>query len=125
MYIQKLKQMFQDVSVDKKVHLIPEHYHKDLMLYTNNQVMDYHTFLLGHQKSCASPLVFEVSYDEDTFIEQDNRAGLRMWISVGLPGKEAHKLELMLIAHFKDGKIEKLWELSFPDWSHIPELNNY
>ncbi len=68
--------------------------------------MDYQTFLTGHQKSCASPIVFDVSYDEETFLEQDNRVSVRMWINIALPNKEVHKLELMLIARFKDGKID-------------------
>lgn len=125
MYINKLKQMFEEVTVNKNAQAIPDYYHPELKLYTNNQVMDYKVFFDGHIKTCASPIKFAVSYDEETIVEHDDKVALRMWIDVTLPVKGTHRLELMLSAAYKDDKIYRLWELTYPDWSALPELASY
>ncbi|MFO1259395.1 MAG: nuclear transport factor 2 family protein [Gammaproteobacteria bacterium] len=122
MLISKLKQMFQDITVQKKAELIPEYYHNDLLLFTNGQVMNYQTFFELHQKSCQTAIIFEVEYDEETFVEKDNKLAGRIWITVQLPLQKVHKLEVMLIVHYQEGKIHRLWETTYPDWSALPEF---
>jgi hypothetical protein len=36
------------------------------------------------------------------------------------PSEPAKKIEVILIAEYKDGKIYRLWELTYPDWSQLP-----
>lgn len=45
-----------------------------------------------------------------------------MWITIQTPGEKPKKLEVILIAEFKDGKIHRLWELTYPDWSKLSEF---
>lgn len=120
MLISKLKQMFQDITIEKKAELIPEYYHHDLLLFTNGQIMDYQTFFELHKKNCHTSIIFQVDYDEETFVEKDNKLAARIWITVQLPGQKAEKLEVMLIVHYHEGKIHRLWETTYPDWSALP-----
>ncbi len=120
--IKLLKDMFEDVTLNKRADQVPLYYHPDLMLYTNGIVMDYNEFLESHIKTCATPIQFEISYDEETLLEQGNRLAGRMWITTKMPDEMPHEIELILVANYKDGKIHRLWELTYPDWSQLPEF---
>lgn len=117
MYISLLKEMFEKMTVGKNAALIPEYYHPDFLLYTNEQVMGYADFLSAHQEIYATPITYSLSYDEETFIEKGEKVAGRMWITLEKPDKAPQKLEIILIAQFKEKKIHRLWELTYPDWS--------
>src|SRR3989338_7845921 len=119
MYIEKLKEMFHEMVVKKDTALIPHYYHKNFFLYTNNQVTDYDDFLKSHQEYYATAIKYEVAYDEDTLIEQGERVAGRIWITVTRPNEAPKKIEVILIAHFQNDKIYRVWELTHPDWSKM------
>lgn len=48
MYIQKLKEMFAQMVIKKNANLIPEYYHGEFLLYTNDIVTGYDEFLSSH-----------------------------------------------------------------------------
>lgn len=117
----KLKEMFEKMVREKNIQLIPLYYHSDLLLYTNNQpAQNYPSFLSSHEKYYASSKQYQIEYDEDTFVEAGNKIAGRLWISVTESYKETIKMEIILIAQYKDGKIYRLWELTYPDWSQNP-----
>ncbi|MBL0941316.1 MAG: nuclear transport factor 2 family protein [Alphaproteobacteria bacterium] len=122
MYLEKLKEMFEEMVVKKNVSLIPFYYHKDFVLYANDQTMIYETYLKFHQEIYETPITYEVAYDEETFLEQDEKIAGRVWIKTRLPHESSKTIEVILIARFKDGKIYRLWELTYPDWSKLPEF---
>lgn len=121
-HIDHLKAMFEDVAIKKRADLIPQYYHQDFLLYTNNQVTDRKSFLESHTKTCASPIQFEIVYDEETFLEQGDKVAGRVFITTTMPNEAPHKIEVILVATYKEGKISKLWELTYPDWSKLPEF---
>jgi len=47
-----------------------------------------------------------------------------MWTTVSVPGEKPKKMELILIIEYKDDKIYRLWELTYPDWSQLPEFQD-
>lgn len=120
MHIQKLKEMFSEMVVKKDASLIPIYYHQDFLLYTNDIVIDYDEFLSSHQKYYATPIQYDIVYDEETLLEQENKIAGRIWITTTRPNEKPKKIEVMLIATFKEGKIHRLWELTYPDWSKLP-----
>jgi hypothetical protein len=44
----------------------------------------------------------------------------RIWITTSRPNEVPQKIEVILIAQFKNDKIYRLWELTYPDWSKLP-----
>lgn len=120
--INKLKKMFEDVTLNKKADMIPTYYHSDSLLYTNNITMTREKFLETHTQTCLTPIKFDISYDEETLIEENDKVAGRIWITTTMPNKPPHKIEVMLIATYKDDKIYRLWELTYPDWSKLPEF---
>jgi hypothetical protein len=118
--IKKLKAMFSEMAEKKDASLIPVYYHPGLLLYTNGQVTNYQEFLTQHQEYYATERTYQVEYDEDTLLEQGDKVAGRIWITVAVPGAPIKKIEVMLVAQYQDGKIFRLWELTYPDWSRLP-----
>lgn len=122
MYLEKLKEMFERMVVKKNASLIPFYYHQDFVLYANDQTMNYETYLKFHQDVYKTPITYAVAYDEETLIEQGEKIAGRVWITTRLPHESSKNIEVIFIAQFKDDKIYRLWELTYPDWSKLPEF---
>lgn len=120
MYLKKLKTMFQEMVLAKDASKIPDYYHPEFLLYTNSSQMNYETFLKSHIEYYATPIQYAIAYDEETFLEQGDKLAGRMWITTSRPNEPSTELELILIVQFKEGKIYRVWELSYPDWSQLP-----
>lgn len=120
MYLQKLKEMFTEMVIKKDPSLIAHYYHPDFILYANQQVINYDAFLTMHEAYYATPIQYEVTYDEETFIEQDEKVAGRIWITTSRPNEPPQKIEVIFITHFKANKIYRMWELTYPDWSKLP-----
>ncbi len=84
--------------------------------------MDYRQLLEGHQDIYATPIQYHVAYQEETFLESEDKVAGRMWITTQLPGKPKRELELLIIVQYKEGKIYRVWELTFPDWSKMSDF---
>lgn len=122
MYIEKLKEMFVQTTIKKDASLIPMYYHPEFICYTNDQAISYDEYLASHKDYYLHPKKYSIEYDDETFLEQGNKVAGRMWITIQTPGEKAKELEVILIAEFKDGKIYRLWELTYPDWSKLSEF---
>lgn len=114
--------MFEEVTVQKNASKIEEFYHPDFLLYANGHTMDYQDFYERHQDIYATPIQYHVAYQEETFLESEDKVAGRMWITTQLPGKPKRELELLIIVQYKEGKIYRVWELTFPDWSKMPDF---
>lgn len=115
----KLIEMFQRVVIQKNASLIPEYYHRDFLLYTNGRKMDYDAFLAFHEEAYATSIQYAVEYDEETFVEQRDKIAARIWITVSRSGEIPKKLEIILIVTYREGKIYRMWKLTYPDWSQL------
>jgi hypothetical protein len=122
MYIQKLKEMFAEMVEKKNAGLIPFYYHHDFVLSANGQVTDYAYFLKQHQEYYASQKIYRVEYDDVTFVEQGEKIAGRIWITVSVPGETPKKIEVVFVVQYKEEKIYRMWELTYPDWSQLPEF---
>lgn len=112
--------MFSEMVVKKDASLIPFYYHPQFLLYTNGQVTSYDEFLTSHQEYYATQRTYSVECDEDTLLEQGEKVAGRIWITVSVPGESPKKIEVVLVALYKEEKLYRLWELTYPDWSKLP-----
>ncbi|MFM0739851.1 hypothetical protein PQQ51_21640 [Paraburkholderia xenovorans] len=98
----------------KDASLIPHYYHPDFQRESNGQLEDYQAFASGHEKMYATPVTFEVRYDDASWVESAAKVAVRLWIrkqtSIGQP----LEFEILLVAAYLDGKIHHLWEMTSP-----------
>lgn len=119
MYVKLLKEMFAEMVIKKNASLIPHYYHKDFLLITNGIEMDFEQFLKDHETYYQTSIQYQVKYQEETFIEEGEKIAGRVFITVTTPDEPPKEIEVLLIASYKDQKIHRLWELTFPDWSKL------
>lgn len=125
MSVQLLKEMFDRMVVRKDIELLPVYYHPDFTLTTNGQQQDYDTFAAGHAKVYPTPITYSVSYDEQAWVEAPDRVAGRMWITTQLPGEDPTTMEIILIATYLDGRLHRVCELTWPDWSQLAAFEDY
>ena len=123
MSVEQLKEMFNEVTLKKQASKISVYYHPDFVLYANEQTMDYAHFLKAHEEIYKTDIQYKIEYDEATFLEQGDKIAGRMWITTKR-GQDpvAKRIEVILIVQYKEGKIYRLWELTCPDWSKLPDF---
>jgi hypothetical protein len=114
-----LREMLAEMVVKKDAAKIPV-YHERFRLFTNGEESDYASFLESHERYYASPIAYRVDYDEETLVEDGDRVAGRVWITTSRPGEAPTRIEVILIAAYEDGKIVRLWELTYPSWSSLP-----
>lgn len=124
MYIKLLKEMFSEMVEKKNASLIPKYYHEAFELYANGQTQDYAYFLDFHEKVYQTEINYQVSYDENAFIEQDEKVAARVFFVISKTNELVRELEVILISEFKDNKIFRVWEVCYPDWRKMSEFKN-
>jgi hypothetical protein len=118
-YISLLKEMFTQVTVKKNDHAIPTYYDNDFELHSNGKTISFNEFLQMHQAIYKTPIQYSIRYDEPTLIEQGNKVAGRLFITTKKPNEPAREIEVILIAEYKNDKLYRLWELTYPDWSKM------
>lgn len=114
-----LKEMFTKVTLEKNDKAIPLYYDKDFELKSNGKSMKFDEFLQVHQAIYKTPIQYKIRYDEETFIEHDNKVAGRLFITTKRPNESSHEIEVILVAEYKDNKLYRVWELTYPDWSQM------
>lgn len=99
-----LKEMFSQMVVAKDITQAEKYYDPGLLLCTNGQVQDYAAFHAGHARV---------------------RLAGRMWITTARPGEKATRIEVILVASYRERRIFRLWELTWPDWSQLQAFETY
>lgn len=79
--------------------------------------MDFQEIVNLHEKIYQTNIQYKIDYDEKTMIEEKSKVSVRMFITTSKPKEPAKELELILIASYKENKLYRVWELTFPDWS--------
>lgn len=121
-YISKLKEMFQKMVVAKNASLLSTYYHPELLVYTNNKAMTFDEMDMFHQEIYKTPIQYTIRYDEETLLEQGNKVAGRIFITTSMPKEKPTEIEVILIVEYKDGKIYRAWELTYPNWIHMSEF---
>lgn len=121
MYVELLKEMFTEMVEKKNAGLISKYYHEAFEMHANGIHQYYPEFHEFHANIYRTDIQYRVSYDDNSFVEQENKIAARVFIVITTP-KSVRELEVILICEFKDNKIYKLKELCYPDWSKMPEF---
>ena len=122
---QLMRELFSSMVEAKDISKVEEYYDPDFMLYTNGQVQDFAAFRAGHERVYPTGISYSVRYDDDAWVENGDRLAGRVWITTSRPGEDPTEIEVMLIAQFRGGRILRLWELTWPDWSNMKAFDSY
>jgi hypothetical protein len=118
-YLSLLKEMFNKVTIEKNAQVISRYYDKNFESISNGKKMGFQDFLKIHQEIYKTPIQYSIRYDEATLLENGNKVAGRLYITTKRPNEEAREIEVMLIAEYKNNKLYRLWELTYPDWSKM------
>lgn len=118
-HILLLKKMFTKVTIEKNIKAIPLYYDKNFQLYSNGKTMNFNKFVQMHQAIYKTRIQYKIRYDEKTLIEQENKVAGRIFVTTKKPNEPAQEIEVLIIAEYKDNKLYRLWELTYPNWSQM------
>lgn len=68
---------------------------------------------------------YAIEYDEQAWVEAGPRTAGRLWVTLTETGSASTRIEVVFIAHYVDGRIHRLWELTWPDWSSMKLFASY
>lgn len=120
--LQRLKNMFQQVVIKKNPSLIPYYYSKDFIMYSNGVKENYIQFYQSHKKYYNTSIQYKVQFDNTATMEKDDKVAARIFITTQTLNTAPQKIEVILIAQYKDNKIYRVWEVTDPDWSKMKEF---
>ena len=120
-----VQEMFERMVIPKNAELIEVYYHPDFTLTSNGIVQGYTEYARGHRDVYATGIRYSIRYDEDSWVESDDRVAARMWITTQRPPQAATEIEVILIATYLDDRLYRLWELTWPDWSALDAFEEY
>ena len=125
MSIAVLRQMFAEMVERKDASVIERFYDPSFVMYSNGVTQDFEEFAASHREIYATAISYSVEYDEEAWVETADRVAARVWITTSRPGERATRIEVVLIAAFKDGRISRVWETTWPSWNTLPAFENY
>lgn len=122
---ERMQEMFTRMVEAKAASLVDTYYDPDFVLTTNGQSQDLAAFRAGHERVYPTAITYRVEYDEDAWVESEDRLAGRLWITVGRPGEPPRPIEVVFVAAYRDGRILRLNELTWPDWSNLAGFEDY
>jgi hypothetical protein len=121
----RMRQMFTRMVEAKDVSQVDAFYDPEFTMVSNGITQDLAEFRAGHERVYATDIGYAVDYDENAWVETTDRLGGRLWITITRPGEPARRIEVVLLATFRDGRILRVWELTWPDWSQLDAFADY
>lgn len=125
MSVSLLREMFDRMVVAKNADLIEYYYDPDLVMYSDGLSQNYAEFSDSHRKLYATDISYAVEYDEQAWVEAIDKVAARVWITTSRPGEKPTRIEVVLIAAYRDGRIHRVWETTWPSWRELPTFENY
>lgn len=125
MSVARVKEMFAQMVLKKDGSAIERYYAPTFELISNGARQSYEDFAAGHLRVYATDIQYRIEYDDEAWVEADDRVAGRIWITTGLEGAEQTRMEIILIIQFEGDRITRIWETTAPDWQGLEELENY
>ncbi|MCF7553726.1 nuclear transport factor 2 family protein [Pseudonocardia sp. WMMC193] len=126
MSLQELaREMFTRMVEAKDASLVDTYYDPEFVLTTNGQTQNIDEFRAGHERVYPTAITYRVEYDENSWVEAGARLAARLWITTERPGEEPHRIEVVFVAEYRDGRLLRLNELTWPDWSTLAAFETY
>jgi hypothetical protein len=121
----QLIEMFTEMVIKKNAHAVSTYYHPEFLMISNGVTQDYEAFRASHEGVYDTDISYSVEYDDEAWVEQADRVAGRVWITPARPEEQPTRIEVMLIALFRENRIFRLWELTWPNWSDLPAFEHY
>ena len=115
MSIAVLRQMFEEMVVQKDPAAIERFYDPSFAMFSNGVTQNFEDFAASHRSVYATEISYSVEYDEDAWVETPDKVAARVWITTSLPNESPTRIEVVLIAAFHDGRITRIWETTWPN----------
>jgi hypothetical protein len=125
MSVALLREMFDQMVIAKNAELVERYYHPDFVMHSDGLTQDFTEFHESHRQIYSTPISYEIEYDEQAWVEAEARVAGRVWITTSRPDEEPTRIEVALIAAFRDGRIHRIWETTWPSWRNVASLENY
>ncbi|WP_194396353.1 nuclear transport factor 2 family protein [Microbacterium atlanticum] len=111
MYIEKLREMFENVSIARDAARFGEYFHPDLQLSFNGQVQDFEVVRSGHEAVYERTIETTVEFDEEAWVESPDGVAGRFWLTTTRVGEAPRANETLFVVKYRDGLIVRMWEL--------------
>jgi hypothetical protein len=125
MSVALLREMFEQMVVAKNADLIERYYDPDFLMYSDGLSQNFAEFRDSHRELYDTPISYAVEYDEQAWVEATDKVAGRVWITTSRPGERPTRIEVVLIAAYRDGRIRRVWETTWPSWRDVGALENY
>lgn len=125
MSVALLREMFDRMVVAKNAELIEHYYHPDFVMSSDGLTQTFAEFRDSHRDLYTTSIGYAIEYDEQAWVEAADKVAGRVWITTSRPGEEPARIEVVLIAAFRDGRIHRVWETTWPSWRNVAALENY
>lgn len=120
-----LREMFDRMVVAKNAELIERYYDPDFLMCSDGLSQSFTEFRDSHRKLYASSITYAVEYDEHAWVEAADKVAGRLWITTLRPGEKPTRIEVVLIAVYRNGRIHRIWETTWPSWRSVAALADY
>jgi hypothetical protein len=120
-----LREMFEQMVVAKNAALIERYYHPEFVMTSDGLTQTFAEFRDSHRAIYATAIGYAIEYDEQAWVEADDKVAGRVWITTSRAGEKPTRIEVVLIASFRDGRIHRVWETTWPSWRTVDAFENY
>jgi hypothetical protein len=120
-----LREMFEQMVIAKDADAIARYYHPDFVMYSDGMSQNFDEFEASHRGVYATSISYAITYDDEAWVETDDRVAARAWITTSRPDEAPTRIEVVLIATFLDGRIHRVWETTWPSWRTVEALTEY
>lgn len=111
--------------VAKNAELIERYYHPDFVMTSDGLTQTFAEFRDSHREIYTTGISYAIEYDEQAWVQAEDKVAGRVWITTSRPEEEPTRIEVVLIAAFRDGRIHRVWETTWPSWRNVTALENY
>jgi hypothetical protein len=125
MTIALFREMFERMVIRKDAALIEQYYHPDFVMHSDGLRQDFAEFAAGHRGIYETAISYAISYDDEAWVETADRVAGRIWITTQRPGEDPTRIEIVVIAAYRDGLIHRIWETTWPSWRSVDAFENY
>ena len=94
-------------------------------MYSDGLTQSFVEFGDSHREIYATPITYAVDDDEDAWVGGDDKVAAPVWITTSRPGEQPTRIEVVLIAAFRHGRIHRIWETTWPSWRGLEAFENY
>lgn len=125
MTIALFREMFERMVIQKDAVLIEHYYHPEFVMYSDGLRQNFTEFAAGHRGIYQTEISYAIEYDDEAWVEAADRVAGRIWITTQRPGEDPTRIEIVVIAAYRDGLIHRIWETTWPSWRSVDAFENY